>query len=188
MEEPVSDFEEQIVASMRNGAGRFAWNDFCGRAREVVDVDAAAVEEAFWRVVSGLAERVGPEPLLVVSNRAEGRIVRRLLYGRGEGRPDLKVEQNPRDQSDRTYIATVEDVDVCGADFPPGTAWLFSARLLQAIRYGSIDPEGHRVSLDFELGDDMKGTLRARFRQHAVWEDLPVFELHAPDPDGVDEA
>ncbi len=48
--------------------------------------------------------------------------------------------------------------------------------------------QSRRSRREDELGDDMKGTLRARFRQHAVWGDLPVFELHAPDPDGVDEA
>jgi hypothetical protein len=54
-----------------------------------------------------------------------------------------------------------------------------SARALQPVRYGSLDPEGRRVSLAFELGDNLSGELRACFHQASGLADLPVFELRA---------
>jgi hypothetical protein len=57
---------------------------------------------------------------------------------------------------DNSYIATVEGVDVFGADFTAGTAWLFSPYILQAVEYNQLDTDAHIVTLRFEPGEDSK--------------------------------
>ena len=73
-----------------------------------------------------------------------------------------------------------------GADFPHGTAWLFSARALRAVRYSAFGEEGRYLTLTYEVGENMTGKLRARFIQSSVWEDTPVFELNIPDRDDTE--
>jgi hypothetical protein len=74
-------------------------------------------------------------------------------------------------------------VDVFGADFSAGVAWLFSAHALQSIRYAALENPACYVGIDFELGDDVQGTLRLRYRQQLEWIDTPIFELRTPDPE-----
>lgn len=184
MEDVGYDLDEHLSSRMREWVGQRAWNDFCRRERQVVAVDHAVEDEAFWSEVRGLAAQVGPDPLLVVSRQAEGRALRHLIYRRPNERSNLKVQDQAKDAVGGSYIATVEGVDVCSADFKPGTAWLFSALALHEIRYGALDAEGHHISLSFEPdADGLKGTLRAVFNQQTVWADLPVFELKIHDPE-----
>ena len=79
-------------------------------------------------------------------------------------------------------------MDVFGAQFTPGVAWLFSGRALRGVRYAELDEPGRHVEVAFELGEETKGTLRVRVRQHLEWAEMPVFELLAPDPDEPDGA
>ncbi len=182
MESPGSNFEEFLVGTVKRGAGDHIWGAFRSRARQIVEVAAAVEEEAFWREVAKLAREVGPDPLLVVSRQAEGRSFRRFFHGGAENATSLQVGRKPQEDRGQFYIATVEGIDVYSADFPQGTAWLFSGCALRAIRYSALDEEGRYLALSFETGDDLKGTMRARFRQEAIWADVPVFELRLPAP------
>ena len=71
-------------------------------------------------------------------------------------------------------------MNVFGAEFTPGVAWLFSARALQRIRYAELDEPEHFVDVAFEVGEDMVGTLSVRFHQEVEWADTPTFEPCVP--------
>lgn len=188
MEPSGSGFEDIFVSGSRKMAGDIAWRAFCERPRDQAAVSARAEDEAFWREIAPFIAQVGREPVLVVLRNAEGRALRRLLYAPPADRPKLTIEQRSQDERRASYIATIEGVDVFGAEFPAGTAWLFSAESLRAVRYAETAPAGRYAELTFELGEEMKGTLRVRVRQSLEWSDGPVFELKAPDPgDEMDE-
>lgn len=176
------NFDETFVSGSRQMAGQYAWGDFTRRPRVIVDVVARAEKEPFWREIVKLVAQVGPEPVLVVSRNAEGRALRHLLYSREEDRPDLIIERRNQENRFSSYIATVEGVDVYGADFPLGEAWLFSGQALVRIDYEEVG-SGLHVSIGFEPTDELKGTLRARIRQRFEWAQTPIFELHTPDPE-----
>jgi hypothetical protein len=135
-----------------------------------------------------LISRVGPDPVLVISGAAEARVLRRFIYAAPADHPNLSIERRSRVGRRGQYIVTVEGVDVFASVLPPGNAWLFSAKALRSVRYAEVDQPSHYVHISFELGDDIKGTLRVRVRQLLEWSNAPTFELHMPDPsdDGVD--
>jgi hypothetical protein len=188
MEPPGSRFEDMLVSGSREMAGNVAWQAFRRRPRNEVKVSARAEDEPFWREVAPLVAQVGPDPVLVVSRNAEGRALRRFLYAPATDRPKLTIEQRPRSERRASYIATINGVDVFGAEFSAGEAWLFSAESLRAVRYAETDPAGRYAELTFELGEELKGTLRVRVRQELEWSDSPIFELKAPNPgDSNDE-
>lgn len=180
MEPTETGFEARLVSRSRQMAGNLAWTAFCGRHRSDVIVSTNIEDEAFWSEIAPLIEQVGPDPVLVVSRKAEGSALRRFLFARPSDRPRLKIEQRARDEKKRFYIATIEGVDVFGADFPPCMAWLFSAQSLRAVRYVQTGPSGRYADLAFEIGEDMKGTLRVGVRQTLEWSDSPIFELQLP--------
>ena len=173
----MSDLEEMFASRSQQMAGRHAWGAFTRRPRVHVEVGARADQESFWREIAPLFEEVGPDPVLVVSRTDETLALRRLGYPAAENRPNLRIEQRPRAQHRGSYIISVEGVDVFGADFPTGEAWLFSAHALQRIRYAELDAPGRYVEVYFELIEDVTGTLRVRFRQQVELADRPVFEL-----------
>jgi hypothetical protein len=182
MEPPASGFEEMLVTNSHRRAGATAWQAFCRRARVEIKVSAPVEEKTFWREIAPLISQVGPEPVLVVSQNAEGRVLRRFLYAPATDRPELNIEKRPRGGIGRDYIATIEGVDVFGlGGLQAGKAWLFSAEALRAIRYAEVNPTGHCAELNFELGEQMKGMLRVRVRQELEWSDSLIFELEAPD-------
>jgi len=160
----VLGFDELLMSGSLEDAERRVWIGFAQRPRTEVTVGAKAELEAFWGEIAEYVEQVGPEPVLVLSRNAEGRVLRRFGYGLTRDRPNLMIERRPDDESGGAYIATVEGVDVFGADFTPGVAWLFSARALRRIRYGELDVPGRFVDVSFDLGEETKGTLRVRFR------------------------
>jgi hypothetical protein len=183
MESTSSSLDEMFVSGSRELAGRHAWIAFCQRARVEHAASARAEDEVFWREIAPLVSLVGADPVLVVSNVAEGRVLQRFLYGSAADRPNLTIERRSHGQGKGSYIATVEGVDVFGAEFTPGVAWLFSARTLRSVRYAEIEQTGRYVDVSFDPGGEVKGTLRARVRQVLEWADTPTFEIRSPDPD-----
>jgi hypothetical protein len=183
MDPPGSGFEDMLVSGSRDMAGNIAWHAFCQRPRNEVNVGAPAEDGEFWREIAPLVAQVGPDPVLVVSRNAEGRALRRLLYAPATARPKLMIDRRPRGERRAPYIATIEDVDVFGSELPAGRVLLFSAESLKAVRYAETDPAGRYAELTFELGEELKGTLRVRVRQKLEWADTPIFELKAPDLD-----
>jgi hypothetical protein len=188
MEPPMLGLEEQFVSGARDMAGNYAWRAFCQHRRTIIQVSARAEEEIFWQEIAPLVDQVGPDPVLVVSRIAEGRAWQRFMYAASSDRPNLKIERRPRSEKGGSYIATVEGVDVFGADFTPGEAWLFSAKSLRSVRYAELNQPRHYVDTIFDLGEGMKGTLRVRVRQRLEWANTPIYELRAPDPDETDNA
>ncbi len=185
MESPPSNFVEAHANAAQRKANSLVWHEFYQRPRQVVTVPARVDDEIFWRKISELAGLVGPEPLLMISLQAEVGTLRRFLFSAPGDRPSLKVELKARANHNGVYVATVENIDVYGANCSPGTSWLFSAKALRSVRYASIDEEGRFVTLKFELGEGLKGTLRACFSRSAVWAGTPTFEVRLADPDKV---
>jgi hypothetical protein len=182
METESSNMVEVFAAHVRDGAGNRVWRLFCSRPRERIAIPARVEDDDFWKQIEPLVVQVGTAPILVVSREAEGRAIRRLLYPTSDDKPAMKVDRKPRGDVGGHYIATVDGVDVFGADFDPGEAWLFSARALQRLSYAPLDDAGHAVTLAFEPTDEKKGSLRVQFRQSAEWADGPVFEIALDDP------
>jgi hypothetical protein len=182
MATPVSKRDEFLVSGAQEMAGSHAWNAFCQRPRTERQVGAPADDESFWQEIAPLVSRVGANPVLVVSKAAEARVLKRLIYAAPADRPNLTIERRRQVGKRGTYVATIEGVDVFALDLPPGNAWLFSGKALQSVLYAEIDQPSHYVAISFELGDDMKGTLRVRVRQLLEWSNAPSFALHMPDP------
>lgn len=183
MESPRSGIEQELVSRSRRVSYEFVWRAFCQRPRATHTVSTRADGESFWRDIAPLIPQAGPDPVLLVSRRSEGRAIRRLLRAWTGSQPKLAINIRRRDGKGMAYIATVEGVDVFGADFTPGIAWLFSATALRGISYSQLDESGRYVDIAFEVDEDMNGTMRVRFRQHVTWSDAPIFELRAPDPE-----
>jgi hypothetical protein len=183
MEASSTHFEEMFVSRSRELAGRYAWEAFSRRSRIQVKTDASLDDESFWRWMKPLVAQVGSDPMLVLSQTAEGRAVRRIMRAAPADRPPLKMERRPRTDSRGSYIGTVDGVDVFAAAFSPGVAWLFSGKALRSIRYAAVEGSAHFVSVDFELGEQMTGTLRVRARQHFDWSNAPIFEIKFQKPE-----
>jgi hypothetical protein len=186
MEVLTSNFEEMLVSASRERADHCVWEAFTRRRRTEVNVVAQVEQKAFWQTVAPLVQQVGPDPVLVVSRATEGRTLRRLLYGAVENPDGLRLEGRAHGDAGASYIVTVEGVDVLGADFPKGLAWLFSARSLESIHYAELDSPGRYADVEVDFGEDIKGILRVRFRQTLRWADTPIFELKVLDPDDPD--
>lgn len=187
MEAESSNMAEAYATFVQDSAGNRVWRQFCDRPRQIVTISAKIEDDAFWKSVGGLVSQVGPNPTLVVSRQAEGRAIRRFIYAKSNTNPTLKIEQKPSDDARGQYIATVEGVDVYGADFSPGSAWLFSARSLRSLAYAPVDGATRAVTLTFEPKDEITGSLRVAFRQLADWNDSPIFDLTIDDPDEGEE-
>lgn len=186
MESTVSNFEEMFVSGTKEMAGNYAWRAFRDRPRRVEQIRSKIEDVAFWQEIDPFVKAVGIDPVLVVSQAAEGRALRRFLYASPEDRPALQFERRNIGALGN-YLITIEGVDVFGSDLAPGSAWLFSAKALRSVRYGEVDPAGRRVTIAFEPGENRQGKMRVRVRQHLEWDASPIFELHTIDPPEDDQ-
>jgi hypothetical protein len=190
MDYEIVNFTESLTNMTCNNAAGRIWASFKRRPREELQLDFQIQELGFWRNVVEAAGRVGPDPVLLISNREEGRVLRRsFVYVRDDEKPPVNVERKSRDDTGSLYIATIEGVDVYGVDFEPGIAWLFSARSLQAVAYYAVGESDRRVELSFESDDGITGSLIVRYRQSVEWADTPIAEirLRTPDADTANE-
>ena len=182
MESEALGFTEVFADSVTEQAGRWTWGLFTRQAREAVTVSARIEQPVFWERLKVLAADVGAEPLLIVSRGAEGRALREFIRQRREPPGPLRIERRVREDTGNSYIATIEGIDVYGADFEPGNAWLFSPYLLQSLRYAAMDEDNHILRATFQPGEDLKGPLIAEFKQDAVWAEWPIYEIEFEDP------
>lgn len=182
MEWETIGFTEHFAEHVIRAAGQRVWGTFTRRPREQALVPFRIEDPAFWQQVKALAADVGAEPLLLVSRQAEGRALRQFVYQLREPPGQLTVERKRRQDMGNFYIATFEGVDVYGADFEPGIAWLFSPYVLRSVAYAYMDAEQHITSLAFRPGERLEGPLVAEFKQLATWADWPVYEIRCDDP------
>jgi hypothetical protein len=187
MEDVSRSLAEMLADNFRKTVAGRVWPLFWQRQRENITIAAPVEDLTFWQSIREIAGRVGPEPVLLVSGRAEARFLRRFLVDDDATRPSLRVEYVQRERAAAPYIATVEGIDVYGTNFEPGSACLFSTRSLRAVRYGALDDSGRCVELTFEPVDQTTGALRARYVLLPDWENYPVFEIHAHDPPSGDD-
>lgn len=182
MEWETLGFTSHFAEHITHAAGQRVWGTFNKRPRDQATVPHRIEDPAFWQQVKALAADVGAEPILLVSRQAEGRALRQFVYQLREPPGQLTIERKGRQDMGDFYIATVEGVDVYGADFEPGTAWLFSSYILRSVSYASIDKEEHVTEIAFEPGDDLIGSLVAKFKQATTWGDWPIYEIRCDDP------
>jgi hypothetical protein len=175
MEQEVLNMIETYSDAIGGGAGQRVWSLFCGLPRSRVDLEYEN-DDDFIAKVRGFANEVGPSPLLVVSRQSERRI--RDRYRRGAGALGANVEIKDIRTVGGSYVATIEGVDIFGAGFSSGTAWLFSAHALQAVRYAASERGTEYLSLAYEPVDTLNGSLRASFRQGVEWTSTKIFELN----------
>lgn len=187
MAAPAINLYDVLQSQTLKKAGAYAWEDFKRQPRTPKSFTGDFDEERFWKEIADLADQIGPDPILLVSQSVEGRALRNLLYPAGEEPPRLKIEQRPRSEAEGSYIANIEGVDVFGVDFPAGMAWLFSGQLLRQIKYAELDNQSHYVGVAFEFQDQDRVKLKLCFSQQFVWLDEPIFEIMRPTQDSTEE-
>lgn len=183
MEQESVNFAEVMSSSVCSSAARRVWGLFTKRPRIPVEITERLEDEAFWQKAAPYVASVGPNPVLVVSITAEARSFRRFMYSDAKEQSGLRIERQSKGKPEGRYIANVEGVDVYGADFDAGVAWLFSSETLQRVIYAELDEHKHFVVASFEEGDASKGALAFSFYQRVDWRDLPVFEIKMLDPE-----
>jgi hypothetical protein len=180
-------FAEQYAQLVTRSAGERAWRLFSRRARQSSRIPARIEEQAFWDRVKLLARDVGAEPLLIVSRHAQGRALRTVIRGIEKSRIPLTITRKAGGDIGGFYVATIEGIDVHGADFEPGKAWLFSPYLLRSLQYATIGDDDHILRVSFQPGEDgLEGPLVAEFRQQAAWADWAIYEIDCEDPDDME--
>ena len=180
-------FSEHYAQLVIRSAGERPWRLFTRRARQSSRIPARIEEQAFWDRVKLLARDVGAEPLLIVSRRAQGRALRTIVRGTGESRIPLTITRKAGGEGGGFYVATIEGIDVHGADFEPGKAWLFSPYLLRSLQYATIGDDDHILRVSFQPGEDgLEGPLVAEFRQQAAWADWAIYEIDCEDPEDME--
>jgi hypothetical protein len=180
METVSSNLDEVLVSNIRMRAGQCAWGDFTRRSRTVVNQMIDLQRKKFWEEIKSLIETVGPDPVLLVSRKKWGRILWDALYDPNRNADQIRIVNNKKDLNRNFYIATVEDVDVFGVDFPDDEAWLFSGRSLQRIVYMKTPDIDRYVDISMEFDEHLEGVIRIRFRQATQWSSDRVFELNSP--------
>jgi hypothetical protein len=177
-------FAEHYAQLVTRSAGDRAWRLFTRRARQSTPIPSRIEEQSFWERVKVLALDVGAEPLLIVSRRAQGRALRTLIRGIGEPQIPLTIERKAGGNVGGFYLATIEGIDVHGADFEPGKAWLFSPYLLRSLQYATTGEDDHILRVSFQPGEDgLEGPLVAEFKQQAAWADWAMYEIDCEDPE-----
>ncbi|MGE0054000.1 MAG: hypothetical protein AB7S74_07310 [Hyphomicrobium sp.] len=186
MEPESSGLTKHYAKLVTDSAYQHIWNLFTLQPREPVSVASRIEELEFWQQVKDLACGVGAEPALMVSRQAEGRALKQFVYEIREPPGGLTIERKNQKDLANSYIATVEGIDVFGADFSAGSAWLFSPYILQTVEYARPEADEHIVAIRFEPGEDLIGPLVAEFRQRAVWADWPIYDIHCEDPEDTE--
>ncbi|NRB18317.1 MAG: hypothetical protein HRU33_12295 [Rhodobacteraceae bacterium] len=180
MEAPSLNLESILASGIKEFAGNHIWNAFRQRSRIQKNLNAGVMEEAFWHEISQLLDTLGADPILLVNDATEGQALHQLRYDAQKYLPKLKMEWDDSFEPMAPYICTIEGVDVFSAGLNPGHSWLFSAQYLKLVQYPRIKDSESCLDLTFDPGENMKGTLHARFLQHLEWSDAPVFELKTP--------
>ncbi|WP_456745749.1 hypothetical protein [Bradyrhizobium sp. USDA 4354] len=179
MESQSPDFD-QIVERFRDLAGRRAWHSFQQRARTPFATRTGLETAQFWNEIAPLVSQIGSNPILVLSQKAEARIIRTIMRAPANERPPLRIEHHPIATSGASYLGTLDRVDLFAADFSPGVAWLFSARALVEVRLGKVDRSDNFVTVNFDTVEPTTGTLRIQICEHFEWADDPIFEIRFP--------
>ena len=91
---------------------------------------------------------------MIISSQAEGLAIRELMR---ETTVPLRIERKARGEAGDFYLATIEGIDVYGADFEPRKAWLFSPYLLQTLQYAAMNGDDHILRVSFQPGEISRG-------------------------------
>lgn len=177
MDDPILNFEDFFASSIQTDTCNRIWRAFSQRDRTLRTIEHAIFHDEFWQDLEPLAKQVGICPVLLVSRSSEGRAIRDLRYGRAEKQGDLKIEYHADKAIYGSYIASVNGIDLYGADFDDGVAWLFSGNTLSNVQYSELDNENHCVEVNYATEDDIDGQLHLRFSEHLTWSSAPIFEV-----------
>ena len=183
MEPPIHDLENSLAHIVQELISNDAWNNFQKLSRIRKSIDSPAEGDAFWREVKPLSVEVGASPILLVSQFTEQRISKNLLYAQDNATKDLKIETHPDCAGKQFYISTINEVHVFGSNIPPKQAWLFSSRILARVSFFKLDSTQGYIDLIYRLNDDTIAPLQIQVRRNLEWADLPIFEIHLPDPE-----
>lgn len=180
----VMGLTEHLAGGLSQHAGNMVWRDFKKNDRTQIEIASAIEDALFWSKIADLVRQVGPDPILVVSRSAEGRALRKLVYSGGVNKlGEYSVKRREGRSSPSTYIVTIGTVDIHGADFPAGIAWLFSGRALKARQFNAVDDAGRFVSVEYKAVTDTEGELLVKFKQYLEWHDTHIFEIRVSDPE-----
>ena len=182
MDEPILGFEDWLVSSVQSRAGKNVWRQFTLKSRTESTIQHPIQSKAFWLELKQLAEKVGIEPSLIVSRSAELAALRKFVYRPVEDTLGLRIERRTDLSNKDGYVATIEGIDVFGADFESGNAWLFSGQLLGTVEYLALNDKAHYVEIEFDADEAVKGKLVFDFRQKLQWKETPIFEVSFSDP------
>lgn len=183
MEQAFHGLDEDIARRAIDWFNAQAWNDFTKRERRVINLEVSFETAEFWQEAGALVATIGPEPVLIISREAESAALRSFLLRSPP--PSLKVERKSPAAQGRggSYIATVNSIDVFGAGFPKGVAWLFSRRDLVGVNLGLVDT-GRYVKLTYIPEGAKNGALAVEFWMETMWSHQPALEIRLPNFDG----
>lgn len=180
LEPPSSGFESMLASGVKQFAGNFVWQEFTKQARTPVSLDLNVTNEDFWDSIKKILKDVGSNPVLVVSGDGEGNQIGSLRYTSPEELPNLDINFKQGDQIKQFYLATIEGIDIYSADFPAGTAWLFSAKKLKRVRYADIQDSDKSVEVTYLPKDEKTGQLKVQFFQQIDWSEGTIYEIKKP--------
>lgn len=173
-----SNHAEFIADRVTRYMEKLVWVDFGARPRTLIDTPD---EDAFFGQVSQKASELAADnerPVLFVRDWKDPWWIEG--WRQGKGRRLTRRESI----SDRSYLGTIEGVDLFRGDFGSGRSLLFPASLLSKVRFGR-DPEGKLIAFEFVPDEDpVSGTLVVKFSQATDWRDAQVFELRYSTSEG----
>ena len=181
MEPPSANLLRSLVVSAKHTTDTLVWRAFCDRPHESWPVRARVEMQGFWDEISALIEEAGPDPVLAVAQRAEGRRLRRIFMESPSDWPELVFERPPPGARSAFYVGTMGRVRVYGVELPPGSALLFSATSLRSVYFSEMGQTERYVDVSYEPAGEIVGTLRIHVRLGCTWTETPTFRFVWPD-------
>ena len=154
-----------------------AWWALLQRKPLVRTFDGKVEEERFWEDVALISEKVDPEPVLVISQRAEEQSLRSLLRAPAANLTGLNIEKKPQERNSSSYMATINGVHVHVADLPPGQAWLLSSRSILNVYYAEFENTGKYVEIEYVAGEGKIGALSVSVRLQFEWTEGAILQF-----------
>ena len=181
MEQFPVNFYEALISTAQGGISNSILRSFRNRDRIGHALALPIDHEDFWQEIKNMIDRVGPDPVLLVSRASEDRALRRYVYSSTPRQENVSIETTPPNGRSNSFIATINGIQVFGSDLASGQSWLFSRNVLKSVRYAELDQRRRVVDIRYELGEEARGTLHVCVRQLLEWVDFPVFQIQMPD-------
>jgi hypothetical protein len=181
--EGTSNLNRLISEMFRDHLTSLVWWSFWQRQRESLQIEDP--DSGFWDAVVQNAGGMGSAVALLTDYDPFGAILSRWTHSPPDQRPAgrrIEYVQGHPSGGGTGYVGTIDDIEVFTTNVEDHHSYLFSSTMLDLVTYRLVAPDAV-VSLEFEEGDNpWSGTVVVRFAQEVLWQDAPVLDLIADDP------